>query len=410
MSKTMMRFMLIFACAMFSANTLAADSAEREQLIKQGEYLAQIGGCVSCHSAADNQPLTGGVPIKTPFGKIYSTNITPDIDTGIGSWKFEDFWQAMHHGKGPKGKLLYPAFPFTSYTKVTRDDALALYTYLQYLPAIEQTNRKNSLNFPFNLRSLLHGWRLVNFSAGEYEPQSDQSDEWNRGAYLVQGIGHCNECHTTRNFMGAVDKKQPFAGGVIPEQEWYAPGLSMQEGGDLADWSKDDLIDLLKTGLSSKGSALGPMAEVVHNSTQHLTDEDLDAMAVYLADLKPAKKSKPASSEAQDLELGQELYDQHCESCHGKSGQGVDDVYPSLVGNTTVLAESADNAIRAVLMGGFVVATEHNPEPYSMPPFASELDNEEVAAVVNYIRQSWDNDAPAIAEDAVRRLRFKPLR
>lgn len=402
-----MRFILVCAGVALSMSVL---SAEREQLIKQGEYLAQVGGCVSCHTVSEHKPLAGGLPLRTPFGTIYSTNITPDTTTGIGDWTFEDFWQALHHGKGQRGKLLYPAFPFTSYTKVTREDALALYTYLQYQPAVKHENRESILGFPYNLRGALHGWRLLYFSAEEFKPQAGQTDEWNRGAYLVQGLGHCNECHTTRNPMGAMNQKQLFAGGTMPVQEWFAPGLSMQTNGDLAGWSNEDMVSLLKTGISSKGSALGPMAEVVHNSTQYMTEQDLTAIAVYLSSIPGPLVKQVTVSKAKDLEQGQKIYNEHCDSCHGVEGQGVAGIYPSLAGNSTVTSLSGTNAVRSVLMGGFVVSTQHNPEPYSMPSFANDFDNAQVAAVVNYIRQSWGNNATAVTAETVKNIRYKPLR
>lgn len=395
------------ACLLVGTYTQAADS--KAELIKKGEYLAQVGGCVSCHSVSEHKALAGGLPLRTPFGTIYSTNITPDTSTGIGDWTFEDFWQALHYGKGHRGKLLYPAFPFTSYTKVTRDDAMALYTYLQYIPAVKQENRDNTFDFPYNIRAALHVWRALYFTAEEYQNDSTQTDEWNRGAYLVQGLGHCNECHTTRNAMGAMDQKQLFAGGQMPVQAWYAPNLSMQAGGELAGWTQEDLIALLKTGFSNKGSALGPMAEVVHNSTQHMTDADLKAMAVYLASIPAPSVPQVTVIKATDLAQGQQLYTDNCKACHGEQGEGASGIYPALAGNSTVNDSSGANAIRSVLMGGFVISTQHNPEPYSMPPFAYDFDNAQVAAVVNYIRQSWGNNASAVDADTVKSIRYKPV-
>lgn len=400
---------LLAALALMNVQAQAADSTA--DLIKKGEYLARVGDCVSCHTVTDKKAFAGGHAMRTPFGTLYTPNITPDDQTGIGQWTFEHFWQALHHGKGYKGELLYPAFSYTSYTKVTRADALAIYTYLQSVPAINQKNREHNLSFPFNIRSLLHTWRLLYFTPGEYQPDNTQSDEWNRGAYLVEGLGHCNECHTTRNSLGAMNQKTPLAGGQIPIQGWYAPNLSTQAGGGLEGWSQEDVMTLLKTGLSAKGGAIGPMADVVRNSTQYMTGTDLNAIAVYLASLPaPAVKPDKPITLATDYYAGQEIYAQHCDSCHGQQGQGVDGIYPVLAGNPTVTEPTGINAIRSVLLGGFSVATHSNPEPYSMPPFAAQLTSAEVSAVVNYIRQSWGNNAPPVQASEVAKARSLPQR
>ncbi len=404
---TVVKTTLLTVLALLSLFAQAADS--KAELIKKGEYLARVGDCVSCHTVTDKKAFAGGHAMRTPFGTLYTPNITPDNQTGIGQWTFEHFWQALHHGKGYKGELLYPAFSYTSYTKVTREDALAIYTYLQSVPAINQKNRTHNLTFPFNIRSLLYAWRLLYFTPGEYQPDNSQTDEWNRGAYLVEGLGHCNECHTTRNALGAMDQKSPLNGGQIPVQGWYAPNLSTQTGGGLEGWSQKDVVALLKTGLSEKGGAIGPMADVVRNSTQYMTDTDLNAVAVYLASLPaPAVSSNQPLVEARDYALGQEIYTQHCDSCHGQQGQGVKGIYPVLAGNPTVTEPTGINAIRSVLLGGFSVATKGNPEPYSMPPFAAQLNSKDVAAVVNYIRQSWGNNATAVLATEVAKARSLP--
>ena len=406
---TSVKGLLFAGLAVIAIATQAAES--QQVLIENGEYIARIGGCTSCHTLTKDKPLAGGYEVRTPFGSIHAPNITPDVATGIGSWRFDDFWQAMHHGKGENGKLLYPAFPYTSYTKMRREDALALYSYLQSLPAIRQDNREPSFDFPYNMRGTLYVWRALYFNEGEYQDNPQHSAEWNRGAYLVQGVGHCDECHTTRNALGAVDQKHPLVGGLIPAQDWYAPNLSMQKGGDLEGWTQDDMIALLKTGLSRKGGALGPMADVVRNSTQHMTESDLKAVAVYLASLPaPVSNKKIAEvTKAADYKTGQALFAENCAGCHGEQGQGVAGIYPALAANPTVVEPTGVNTMRSVLLGGFTVTTQGNPEPYSMPPFADALDNAQIAAVINYIRQSWGNNATAITPDAVRAMRHKPI-
>lgn len=406
---TSVKSLLFAGLAVIAIATHAADP--QQALIENGEYIARIGGCASCHTLTKDKPLAGGYAVRTPFGSIHAPNITPDVATGIGSWSFDDFWQAMHQGKGENGKLLYPAFPYTSYTKMRREDAIALYTYLQSLPAIRQDNREPNFDFPYSMRSALYVWRALYFKEGEYQDNPEHSAQWNRGAYLVQGVGHCDECHTTRNALGAVDQKHPLVGGLIPAQDWYAPNLSMQKGGDLEGWTQDDMIALLKTGLSRKGGALGPMADVVRNSTQYMTDGDLKAVAVYLASLPaPALNKKTAEIiKAADYKTGQALFAENCASCHGEQGQGVAGIYPALAANPTVVEPTGVNTMRSVLLGGFTVTTQSNSEPYSMPPFADALDNAQIAAVINYIRQSWGNNATAITPDAVRAMRHKPI-
>jgi mono/diheme cytochrome c family protein len=380
-------------------------------LIARGEYLATVGDCAACHTARGGQRYAGGRSLATPFGDVPAPNITPDADTGIGRWSFGDFWRALHEGEGRRGEPLYPVFSYTSFTRVTRDDALAIFAYLRSLPSVNRPDREPGLAFPYSVRSSLLAWRALYFTPGVYRPDPAKSPEWNRGAYLVQGLGHCNECHTARNAWGGMDKDRRLAGGTIPAQDWYAPDLGTQPGGGLAGWSSQDIVDLLKTGQSSKGAAFGPMADVVRNSTQYMSDADLRAVAVYLQAL-PSRGPAPAPAafaQAASHAQGGELYARQCAACHGKQGEGVPGVYPPLDGNSSVAGPTATNAVRSVLLGGFAPATAGNPRPYSMPPFAQQLSDEEVAAVVNYIRQSWSNRASAVWPAEVGRLRHTPV-
>ena len=380
-------------------------------LIARGEYLADVGDCAACHTERGGQRYAGGRVLATPFGDVPAPNITPDPETGIGRWSFEDFWRALHEGKGRRGEPLYPVFSYTSFTKVTRDDALAIFAWLKSLPPVHQPDRAPRLAFPYSVRSSLLAWRALYFKPGVYRPDPARSPEWNRGAYLVQGLGHCNECHTTRNAWGGMEQDRHLAGGTIPVQDWYAPDLGTQPGGGLAGWSSQDIVDLLKTGQSARGVAFGPMADVVRNSSQHMSDVDLQAVAVYLQAL-PARAPAPAPAtytQAASHAQGGELYARQCAACHGKQGEGVPGVYPPLDGNSSVTAPTATNAVRSVLLGGFAPATVGNPRPYSMPPFAQQLSDDEVAAVVNYIRQSWSNRASAVWPAEVGRLRHTPV-
>ena len=381
-------------------------------LVAKGEYLTLVGDCMSCHTEQGGPRFAGGRVVGTPFGDIPAPNLTPDRETGLGDWSFEAFRQALHSGVDRRGQFLYPAFPYTSYTKVSRDDALAIFAYLQSLPPVRQPAKPLGLGFPYSVRNTLKAWRALYFREGEYVPDPAKPAAWNRGAYLVQGLGHCNECHVARDAFGGMRSDQSLSGGQIPEQNWYAPDLSTQANGGLAGWKEQDIVDLLKTGQSGKGTAFGPMAEVVARSTQHMTDEDLHAIATYLQSL-PARPW--VSYEASPLDTtpilaqGAKIYEHRCAACHGKDGLGVAGVYPPLGGNSSVNEPTGINAIRVVLLGGFPPATKGNPRPYSMPPFAQQLSDSDVAAVVTYIRQSWGNTAPLVQERDVIKYRHTPI-
>jgi mono/diheme cytochrome c family protein len=393
----------------------AAPAASEAALVAKGEYLARAGDCVACHTLPDGKPFAGGRPMATPFGTLFTSNITPDPDTGIGRWSADDFYRTMHQGRFPDGGLLYPAMPFGSYTKVTRDDSDAIFAYLRTIAAVRQPNRLHELIFPYNNRSLVLGWRTLFFHEGTYRQDRDHSDEWNRGAYLVEGLGHCGMCHTAINSLGGSSESAAFEGGLIPMQNWYAPSLTSNKEAGLGDWSLKDIADLLKTGVSARGAVYGPMAEVVHNSLQYMNDEDIRAMAIYLkglgqGSLPQATDSALPSAESSLLRsLGATVYNRQCASCHGEQGEGKPPAYPPLAGNPSIQMASSVNPVRMVLNGGFPPGTMSNPRPYGMPPFAQSMSDDEVAAVVTYIRTAWGNrGAPVSARDA-NALRSAPL-
>ncbi|WP_052697843.1 cytochrome c [Luteibacter yeojuensis] len=386
-------------------------SALARDPLTEGQYLTTAGDCASCHTARNGKPMAGGRVVPTPFGAIPSPNLTPDAETGLGTWTADDFYKALHEGISHDGTSLYPAFPFTSYTKVTRADSDAMFAYLKSLPAVRNPATPNTLRWPYRMRSLMASWRLMYFDEGEYQPDPKQSKAWNRGAYLVQGLGHCNECHANRNSFGAMATEPFLAGGLVPVQNWYAPDLSMGRDGGLAGWSEADVVALLKTGRSAKGTALGPMAEVVVKSTQHLTDDDLAAIAVYLKSLPPrppVTQRGNAVDAATVAQAGQKVYAQHCAACHATDGRGKGAAYPALDANASVTEPTGINAIRTVLSGGFAPATAGNPRPYSMPPFSQVLSDEDAAAVVTYIRHAWSNRASSVSPADVRAYRSIP--
>jgi len=379
--------------------------------VERGRYLARAGNCMACHTARGGAGYAGGRAIVTPFGRIYASNITPDRDTGIGTWTADDFWRALHNGKSKDGSFLYPAFPYPNYTKVTRADADALYAYLRTVAPVKQANREHELRFPYDRRLLLAFWRTLYFRPGSFVPEPDRSVEWNRGAYLVQGLGHCSACHTARNALGGTVADTDLAGGMIPMLDWYASSLTSHPKTGLGDWPAGDLATLLRHGVSQRGAVYGPMAEVVAGSLQHLTAQDVTSMALYLKSL-PAHDAEPrggAVKESGDeeaiLKLGAKLYADHCASCHMKDGRGAPPAYPPLAGSRTLASHSPVNPIRIVLNGGYPPSTSGNPRPYGMPPFGFMLNDREIAAVVSYARRTWGQRQELVSPVDVARFR-----
>lgn len=393
-----------------SAAFQALPDAEK---IARGAYLARAGDCMACHTVRGGARYAGGRTLQTPFGAIVSPNITADADTGIGRWTADDFWNALHNGRARDGRLLYPAFPYTNYTAISRDDADALYAFFRTVPAVRQPNAPHRLRFPYNRQVALAFWRALYFRPGVYTPQEQQTAEWNRGAYLVQGLGHCSACHSARNVLGA--SGNDLSGGLVPVLGWYAPSLASDAGAGLGTWPVDDIAQLLHTGVSPRGTVFGPMAEVVGESLQHLSPADVRAMAVYLKTLPPADDGgKPYKrSEAPEavafLRAGARLYDKHCADCHGAAGEGAPPHYPPLAGNRALTMADATNTIRIVLNGGFPPGTRGNPRPYGMPPFGHALNDAEVAQVVSYLRSAWKNNAPPVTSNDVNSYRAVPL-
>jgi mono/diheme cytochrome c family protein len=407
--------LLVLAAAVFVAMRPgilphgAAPPNATTQVINRGEYLARAGDCVACHTAPGGKQFAGGRAMATPFGNLYVPNITADEETGIGKYTPDEFYRMMHTGISRDGSLMYPAMPFASYTKVTREDCDAIYAYLMSVPPVKQENRKHELRFPYNKRELLIGWRALYFREGEYEPDPKQSAQWNRGAYLVEGLGHCAMCHTAINALGGSRESDALEGGMIPNQNWYAPSLTSNREAGLGEWSIKEITDLLQVGISNRGTVYGPMAEVVYNSLQYLSDEDVAAMAVYLKAL-PQRDTTVIPSSARlvapsVMELGRTTYEKQCAVCHGAEGKGNAPVYPPLANNQSITMPSPVNSIRMVLNGGYPPGTKKNPRPHGMPPFAHILNDDEVAAVVTYIRVAWGNSGTPVTPAQANELR-----
>lgn len=385
---------------------VAIDVAPAPDLVARGAYLARAGNCAACHTERGGQPYAGGKGIPTPFGTVYAGNLTPDAETGIGRWSAAEFWRALHHGRSRDGRLLYPAFPYPDYTQVTRADSDALHAFLRSQPPVRQANRPHELRFPYDSQLALAVWRALFFSPGEFRPDPERSADWNRGAYLVTGLGHCQACHTERNALGA-SSGLALGGGLVPVQNWYAPSLAAPAEAGLQDWSREEIARWLKDGTGPHGTAMGPMADVVAGSTQHLDEADLRAMAAFLHALprQPAPSSDAVPVAADVRAQGAALYRAQCAECHGAQGEGGGSAYPPLAGHRTVTMASHANLVQVILRGGFPATTAGNPRPYGMPPFAHALTDAEVAAVASFLRGAWGNAAPAVTALDVQRLR-----
>jgi mono/diheme cytochrome c family protein len=370
--------------------------------VERGRELVVLADCKSCHTARGGAAFAGGRPIVTPFGTFYSPNITADARTGLGSWSAQDFWHALHNGYSKDGTLLYPTFPYTNYTLISRSDSDAIYAYLRTIAPVSQPSRAHELRSPYNHRALLLAWRWLFFRPGVYAADPGHNAEWNRGAYLVRGVAHCSACHEARNALGATESRAGPTGGLV--LHWYAPSLTSPREAGLQSWSEADIVALLKTGQLDTSSAhaatAGPMSEVVAESLQHGSDAELHAMAVYLKSLpvtaatdEVGATQAPYDTSPAELAAGEDLYKNNCAACHGDEGQGREPAAPPLAGNRAVTLPSAVNPIRIVLFGGYSPGTRENPRPFGMPPYSLTLSDEQLAEVLNYVRLSWGNNA-----------------
>jgi mono/diheme cytochrome c family protein len=382
-------------------------------LLARGEYLATAGNCATCHTVPGGDVMAGGLPFVTPFGTIYSTNITPDSETGIGDWSFADFANSMRHGVRPDGTNLYPAFPYTSFTKVTDDDLAAIYAYLMSVEAVSRPARDNELGFPFNQRALMKAWKTLFFDEGAFVADDTQSDDWNRGAYLVEALAHCGACHTPRNAFGAEQAGQAYAGGEYLDRvltgeyrPWSAPNLTSDDRG-LGIWSHEDLASYLKTARNNFLESFGPMNEVIMNSTRHLSDGDIDAMATYLKSLPAIPEAAGFLPDERTMGRGRTIYNLHCGTCHLPTGEGDPEMAPRVKrGSLVVQSDNPASMINAIL---YSPEAPHPPLPEKwrvpMDEFQYTLDDEEVAAVATFMRMSWGNAAGAVTPDQVARQR-----
>jgi mono/diheme cytochrome c family protein len=394
--------------ALALALSSAAAAASPPELVAKGEYLARAGDCVVCHTGPGEKPFAGGLKMGTPLGELYTTNITPDKDTGIGNYTLEDFERAMREGVAKDGRHLYPAMPYPSYAKVSEDDLKALYAFfMESVPGVSRKNAPTEIPRPLNWRWPLAVWNEIFTDKIGYTPDPAHDEAWNRGAYLVQGLGHCGSCHTPRGIFFQ-EKALDQGGGAYLSggnlDNWFASSLREEPDSGLGDWSVADIAQFLKTGHNGRATAFGTMVDAVNNSTQYLTDADLTAIATYL-------KSLPANAHpevtAADGSPGAKLYNQQCAACHLADGKGHAPYIAPLVANPVVQDADPTSLINIVLNGSSRVVVAGMPDAYRMPQFRVLMKDEEVAQVVNFIRSSWGNRAAAVTGDQVAKIRSK---
>jgi len=370
----------------------AADAAA----ISRGRYVAVAGDCVACHTApGSKEAFAGGYSISTPFGGIFASNITPDAETGIGNWTEREFYRAVRHGKGIDGENLYPAMPYNAYVKVSDEDMHDLWMYMRSVKPVNNKVPETQLPFPYNIRMAMMGWNLLFFKNEGFKPDMSKSAEYNRGAYLVEGLEHCAACHTPKNIIGG-DTGAYLQGSNLGE--WYAPEITSNTYTGIGNWSEDQVVQYLKLGSNHVAVASGPMAEAVTNSTQHLTDADLHAIASYIK-AQPGsdnKKPTPLAADNAQMKIGANVYEANCSACHNSNGQGISHLAAGLANNPAIMSPDASSILTTVLQGDRGAVTEGNPTSGAMPSFAWKLSDEQTAAVATYIRNSWGNAASAV--------------
>ncbi|MBF8724235.1 cytochrome c [Pseudomonas guariconensis] len=418
-----MKRLLTAALCLGASTLLHAADAPDPALIKQGEYLARAGDCVACHTAKGGKPFAGGLPMETPIGTIYSTNITPD-PSGIGDYSYEDFERAVRQGIGLNGSTLYPAMPYPSYARVSDEDMQALYAYFMHgVQPVEQANKDSDIPWPLSMRWPLAFWRglfapeVKPFEAGGRDPVVA------RGAYLVEGLGHCGACHTPRALTMQekaldADDGDAYLAGSAPLEGWIAKSLRGDHKDGLGSWSEAQIVAFLKTGRNERTAVFGGMSDVVEHSMQYMSDADLSAIARYLKTLPPVNPDdKPFQEDRQvadalwkgdDAKPGAALYVDNCAACHRTDGKGYARVFPALAGNPVLQGEDATSLIHIVLEGGTLPATQTAPSTFTMPAFAWRMNDQQVADVVNFIRSSWGNQAAAVTAAQVAGLRKQP--
>jgi mono/diheme cytochrome c family protein len=390
---------------LFAVSPAGAVDLQSFEVVQRGQYLATAADCAACHTAPGGKLFAGGVVLQTPFGTLVGPNITPDREAGIGAWTDDEFVAALHEGRGRGGTRLYPAMPYPAYTKITREDALAIRAYLQTIDPAPDKIEPNQLPFPFNIRSTMIVWNAINFTAGGISPAPSKSAQWNRGRYLVDALGHCGTCHTPKNFMGADKDSAYLEGGLL--QGWYAPNITADRRKGAGSWPVEDIVTYLQAGANPEAVATGAMGEEIVHSSSHMTDDDLQAIAVYLKSLVPKDQGAAVALAASDRRMvaGQAIFKDNCAACHADAGTGSARLFPRLAGSPAVHADDPATLIRVVLEGARGAATAKAPTAPAMPSFAWRLDDAQVASVLTYIRNTWGNVAAPVSADQVRSVR-----
>jgi len=390
-----------FVAVVVSAQACVAQ--DNRGAIEQGRYLVTAADCAGCHTGPAGKPFAGGRAIETPFGTIYSANITPDRETGIGGWDDEAFYNALHSGIGPGGAHYFPAFPYAYFTGLMREDVLAMRAYLLTLEPASSERHSPQLYWPLNYRFLMSGWNLLFFDEDTFRANAQKSAEWNRGAYLVQALGHCGACHTPKNWFGADRTGHSLEGGLV--QDWFAPDITGNPRTGIGSWSVEELVEYLKTGHNARSDTTGLMAEVVSGSTSNLSEQDLRAIADYLKDQKGRPPEPSPSPAMETMKAGEVVYEGHCAACHESDGTGQPRMFTPLVDNANVRSVDATSLIRLVLEGGEALPTEAQPTAAAMTAYHARLDDEQIADVLSYVRNKWGNSAAPVSAAEVRLVR-----
>ncbi len=375
------------------------------EVVERGRYLAVVGDCMACHTEEGGERFAGGRPLKTPFGTVLSANLTPDPETGIGRYSADQFYRALHDGVDNKGRQLYPAFPYEYFTNVTRDDSDALFAYLMSLRPVHKELDRNQLPFPFNIRPGVVAWNWLYLDKGPLQPVPSKSAQWNRGRYLVEGLGHCQACHTPRTFIGGPKHDQAFHGGTFADL--FAPDITQNKRKGIGGWEREDLEQFLRQAHNEYSGASVEMGEVVTFSTSQLNDADFEALLDYLVDVPASPATTVKAPEAAVMQAGRAIWEDDCSACHRMDGEGVAGMFPRLKGNPNLQQDDPTTVLHFILAGVRRSATDKAPTRFGMPAFAWKLDDAQVAAVATYARNSWGNSAPAVGADQVAELRKK---
>jgi mono/diheme cytochrome c family protein len=398
----------LLAMAAFAALTLAA-AASAGDLEDRGRYLVTAADCQPCHTKeGKGQPFAGGRAVPTPFGTLYSANITPDKDTGIGNWTPDQFYRAMHEGIDDQGHHLYPAFPYNYFTHMPKADTDAILAYLKTLPPVKQLPTRNQLSWPFSMRWLMWGWNLLFLDKDEFKPDPKQSQSWNRGAYLVQVVGHCGACHTPMNQFGAPKHDEAFQGGHF--DDLFAPDLTGNQRVGLGRWKPEDIVAFLKTGRNRYANASAEMGEVVENSTSKMSDDDLKAIAEYLKGVASGPDVQVQKPPQDQMALGGQIFEDTCSACHEHKAEGVPTLFPPLAGSAEVQQKDSATLVHIILAGTRTASTDEAPTASSMPSYDWKLTDDQIAAVATYIRNAWGNSAPAVTPREVSEMRKKVVK